>query len=121
MGSQGEGGRAFLADVHQADSVNLWSALLGGILFNAANILLVAAISIAGMSVAFPVGIGLALVIGVIVNYVELPVGDGRFLIGGVSFVVVAILLNASAYRRLATSAGKVSVKLKFPLNPALA
>ena len=111
IGSLSEGGRSFLADVGQADSANLWSAVIGGVIFNAANILLVAAISIAGMSVAFPVGIGLALVIGVIVNYIDLPVGDGRFLVGGVFFIVVAILLNAWAYRKLARSSGSVSVK----------
>ena len=95
LGSLGEGGRSFLADLQQADSANLWSAVLGGIIFNAANILLGAAIAIAGMSVAFPVGIGLALVIGVIVNYIKLPVGNVIILVGGVFFIVIAILLNA--------------------------
>jgi glucose uptake protein len=46
------------------------NALLGGVILNAANILLVAAIAIAGMSVAFPVGIGIALIMGVVVNYI---------------------------------------------------
>ena len=69
-------GRGFMEDVAQASSGNLFSAILGGIIFNAANILLVAAISIAGMSVAFPVGIGIALVLGVIVNYIDLPQGQ---------------------------------------------
>ena len=63
-------GRSFLADLAQADPGNLGSALLGGVIFNAANILLVAAIALSGMAVAFPVGIGLALVLGVVVNYV---------------------------------------------------
>lgn len=111
IGSSGEGGRAFLLDFRQADSANLWSAMIGGVIFNAANILLGAAIAIAGMSVAFPVGIGLALVIGVIVNYIDLPVGNGNFLVVGVSFVVIAILLNAWAYRKLAGKTGSVSVK----------
>ncbi len=111
LGSLGEGGRSFLSDLQQADSANLWSAVLGGIIFNAANILLGAAIAIAGMSVAFPVGIGLALVIGVIVNYIQLPVGNGSVLIGGVLFIVVAILLNARAYSKLARSSGSLSVK----------
>ncbi len=62
LGSSGEAGRGFLEDLAQADAKNLGSAFLGGIIFNAANILLVAAIAIAGMSVAFPVGIGLGFV-----------------------------------------------------------
>lgn len=110
-GSMGEGGRPFLEDLSQADSENIGSAVLGGILFNAANILLVAAITLAGMSVAFPVGIGLALVIGVIVNYIDAPVGDSTLLFAGVGLVVIAILLNANAYRKLSAQQQKVPTK----------
>ncbi|MDQ3291265.1 MAG: GRP family sugar transporter, partial [Bacteroidota bacterium] len=83
----------------------------GGIIFNAANILLGAAISIAGMSVAFPVGIGIALVWGVLVNYLDNPVGDSTLLFAGVGLVVLAILLNAFAYRRTAAQTKGVSSK----------
>jgi len=110
-GSMGEGGRPFLEDLSQADTENIGSAVLGGVLFNAANILLVAAITLAGMSVAFPVGIGLALVIGVIVNYIDAPVGDSTLLFGGVGLVVIAILLNANAYRKLSAQQQKVPTK----------
>ncbi len=111
MGSMGEAGRSFIPDLQQASSDNIGSAILGGVLFNAANILLVAAIAIAGMSVAFPVGIGLALVIGVIVNYIDAPVGDVTTLFAGVGLIVVAILLNAGAYRKMSSSTGNVSTK----------
>ena len=63
LGSMGEQGRSFLPDLSQATLSNIGSAFVGGVVFNAANILLAAAISIAGLSVAFPVGIGLALVL----------------------------------------------------------
>ena len=112
LGSIGTGGRSFLADLQQADGVNIGSALWGGVLFNAANILLGAAIAIAGMSVAFPVGIGLALVIGVVVNYLNAPVGSAGLLFGGMALIVVAILLNAFAYRRTtATNSMGLSTK----------
>ncbi len=101
LGSMGVAGRGFLADLKQADPANLGSALLGGVIFNAANILLVAAIAIAGMSVAFPVGIGLALVVGVIVNYWADPAGNAVLLFLGVAFIGVAIILDALAYRKL--------------------
>jgi glucose uptake protein len=110
-GSMGEMGRPFLEDISQGNSENVWSAVLGGILFNLANILLVAAIALAGMSVAFPVGIGLALVIGVIVNYLDQPIGNSTFLFGGVGLIVVAILLNANAYRKLSAQQQKVPTK----------
>ena len=101
LGSNGSGGRGFIEDVSQASTGNIFSAILGGVIFNAANILLVAAIAIAGMAVAFPVGIGLALVIGVIVNYIDNPVGNQLLLFGGVALIVLAILLNANAYRKM--------------------
>ncbi len=100
-GSIGSEGRSFLADLAQADGKSLLFAFLGGVVFNIANILLVAAIAIAGMSVAFPVGIGLALALGVIVNYISTPVGNPVVLFVGVAFVVLAIILSAMAYRKL--------------------
>ena len=100
LGSFGDGGRSFWADLSQATPQALGSAFVGGIVFNIANLLLVAAIDIAGMAVAFPVGIGLALVLGVIVNYVAEPLGDPVLLFVGVALVTVAIVLDAMAYRR---------------------
>ncbi|MBQ3289196.1 MAG: multidrug DMT transporter permease [Kiritimatiellae bacterium] len=106
-GSFGGGEWGFLANLKQASAANLGSAFLGGIVFNAANILLAAAISIAGMSVAFPVGIGLALVLGVVVNYVGAPKGDPLLLFGGVALIVVAILCNAFAYSLKSGTSGQ--------------
>ena len=107
LGSSGEEGRGFLADLAQAEPVNLQSAFLGGIFFNAANILLVAAIGIAGMSVAFPVGIGIALVLGVMVNYISQPIGNPQLIFGGVILITLAIVLNARAYRQLSAGNGE--------------
>jgi len=103
LGSTGGTGRGFLADLAQADPMALGSAFLGGVVFNAANILLVAAIAIAGMSVAFPVGIGLALVLGVLINFASKPAESGNpyFLFAGVALITVAIILNAVAYRQM--------------------
>jgi len=111
LGSFGESGRSFLLDVSQAHFGNLVSAFVGGIIFNIANILLVAAIAIAGMAVAFPVGIGLALVLGVIVNYVGSPVGNPVILFIGVGLVAMAIVLDAAAYRKLPSQSRGVTTK----------
>jgi len=110
LGSYGEKGRDFFSDFQQASNENIGSAIIGGIIFNAANILLTAAMAIAGMSVAFPVGIGLALVIGVIVNYLDHPLGNGILLTIGVGLITLAILLNAKVYRTSSAS-NKVSTK----------
>ena len=100
IGSIGSMGRSFMADLQQADSSNIISALIGGFIFNAANILFSAAIAIAGMAVAFPIAIGLALVLGVIVNYSASQKGDPVYLFTGVALVAVAIVINAIAYRK---------------------
>lgn len=101
MGSFGSDGRSFLPDLAQAQGKWLLSPLVGGVIFNLSNILLVIAIDIAGLAVAFPVGIGLALVLGVITTYMVKPEGDPVMLALGVAFVVVAIILDALAFKRL--------------------
>ena len=103
LGSYGSSGRSFMDDLRQADVHAVFSAALGGVVFNLANLLLVAAISIAGLSVAFPVGIGIALVLGVLVNYIGAPKGNFLMLIGGVILISIAIVLNARAYSKMQT------------------
>ncbi len=112
LGSIGTEGRSFLTDLQQAESSYITSALLGGIIFNASNILLSAAISISGMAVAFPVGVGIALALGVIVNYVNAPIGNSSLLFAGVALIVLAIIINAWAYKlKNASSAEKAPTK----------
>jgi glucose uptake protein len=111
FGSIGENGRGFIADLSQADPGNIGSAFLGGIIFNAANILLATAIALVGMSVAFPVGIGLALILGVIINYIGSQKGDPLFIFIGVGLIAIAIILNALAYKRASSGDQKVSTK----------
>ncbi len=92
---------SFVANLRTADGEHLLLAVLGGVVFNVANILLVAAIAIAGLAVAFPIGIGLALVIGSVLNYIIQPKGNPVLLFGGILLVIVAIVLDAFAYRKL--------------------
>ena len=99
LGTGGATGRPFLADVLSVDGHHALLAVLGGIIFNVANLLLVAAIEIAGLAVAFPVGIGLALVVGAVSSYVLAPAGNPVVLFGGIALVVAAIVLDAAAYR----------------------
>ncbi|HEY1580204.1 MAG TPA: GRP family sugar transporter [Terracidiphilus sp.] len=100
LGSMGTAGQPFLTDVSNAASKSILLAMVGGAVFNVANLLLVAAIDIAGLAVAFPIGIGLALVIGAISNYVISPKGNPLLLFGGIAMVVAAILFDAIAYRK---------------------
>ncbi len=99
FGSMGGSGRPFLEDITHIDVHHAVLAMIGGVIFNIANLLLVAAIDIAGLAVAFPVGIGLALVVGAVSSYVISPSGNPGLLFGGIALVVAAIVLDAIAYR----------------------
>lgn len=114
LGSFGEGGRSFCADLAQISGAAVTSAIIGGFIFNASNILLSASVSLAGMSVAFPVGVGLALVLGVIINYIGQPKGDAALLFTGVALVVVAIIVNgiASGKQQSGESSSKKGIAL---------
>jgi glucose uptake protein len=111
MGSTGESGRGFIQDLKQAEPHNILNAMIGGVIFNASNILLVAAMSIAGMAVAFPVGVGIALALGVIINYLYAPHGSASLLFGGVALIVAAIIIDAVAYKKHSITLQKVSGK----------
>ena len=101
MGSFGTEGRPFLQDIAQVSAKNVGSIILGGVIFNASNILLSASTSIAGMAVAFPLGVGISLVLGTIVNYIGAPKGDPVTLFIGVALIVVAIICNGIASGKL--------------------
>jgi glucose uptake protein len=103
----GNEGRSFLPDIAQAKGSSIWSPILGGIIFNLSNIMLVAAIAIAGMSIAFPVGVGLAMVFGVIINYIFQPYGKPFPLFFGLALAAAAIIINAAAYGKISIGKGK--------------
>jgi glucose uptake protein len=105
LGSNGDSGQAFLPNLGEASSNAIFYALLGGVVFNIANLLLVAAIDIAGMAIAFPIGIGIALVLGVLVNYIASPVGNPMLLFTGVGLVALAIVVDALAYKKISKGA----------------
>ncbi|MCM1151165.1 MAG: multidrug DMT transporter permease [Alistipes sp.] len=114
MGSTGDEGRSFLADLGQASGRSIGWVLLGGVIFNASNILLSASTALAGMSVAFPLGVGLALVLGVFVNYIGHPSGDPVLLLLGVALVVAAIVCNGIAsgmHQRAGGAASQTNTK----------
>lgn len=111
LGSIGSQGRSFLTDIAQAETKYMLSPILGGIVFNLANILVAAAIALAGMSVAFPVGIGIAMVLGVFINYITKPYGNPVLLFLGVALVTVAIVIDAIAYKKISATSQKPKSK----------
>jgi glucose uptake protein len=111
FGSIGNEGRSFLDDMNQADPKNLLSAAIGGVIWNVGTLLLVAAISIAGMSVAFPIGGGIGWTLGILINYIGKPEGNPLFLFSGTGFIVLAILLSMQSYKKLASHQQKPTLK----------
>lgn len=109
-GSIGAEGRPFLQDVAQASWGSIGWVLLGAVVFNVSNILLSASVSIAGLAVAFPLGVGIALVMGVLNNLLLHPVeGQNNLLLWiGVALVVAAVVCNGVA-------SGKVSNEERDP------
>jgi glucose uptake protein len=99
LGNTDRGPLSFFSNLAQADATHIAWALAGGVLFNVANLLLVAAIEMAGLAVAFPVGIGVAVAIAAPLNYLTAPKGNPTLLFGGVFLVLLAIVFNALAYR----------------------
>lgn len=117
LGSHGGTGRTFADEILHAGAAPILLGGIGGILFNIANLLLVAAIEIAGLAVAFPVGIGLALVIGAVSSYVIAPAGNVWMLFGGIALVLTAIVFDAVAHRlreQQAQSAGMRGIVLSL-------
>src|SRR5499433_3760106 len=111
MGSTGHDASSMMNNIHAADASNVVSILIGGAIFNLANLLLVAAIDMAGLSIAFPVSIGIALVVGVITSYVQQPKGNGTLLAAGVACAVIAVILDGKAYGSLASTGRSISRK----------
>jgi glucose uptake protein len=101
LGSTGNGSLGFLNNVHAADTSNIIWTMIGGAVFNLANLLLVAGIDMAGLAVALPVSIGIALVVGVVLNYIQQPKGNLLFLAAGVVFALIAVVFDGKAFGSL--------------------
>jgi glucose uptake protein len=111
LGATDSGPASFWNNLRQADAAHLLFALAGGVVFNLANVLLVAAIEIAGLAVAFPVGIGLAIVVAAPLNYAMAPRGNPLLLFGGAALVVLAIIVDALAYRKKESARQRLTAK----------
>lgn len=111
MGSTSNDATSFLNNIHSADRSNIGYTLFAGVVFNLANVLLVAAIDMAGLAIAFPVAIGIAMVVGVVSSYLLQPRGNAAMLAGGVTCAVVAVILDGKAYACLSNVNRELSKK----------
>jgi glucose uptake protein len=101
MGSVHADGLSFLANLRSADTANFWYAVAAGAVFNVANVLLVAGIDMAGMAIAFPLSIGIALAVGVVLSYLQNPKGSPVLLAIAVVCAIIAVIFDGRAYKAL--------------------
>jgi glucose uptake protein len=111
LGSTGHDASSLANNIHAAGTSNVVYALIGGAIFNLANLLLVAAIDMAGLAVAFPISIGIALVVGTVLSYALQPKGNAALLGLGVICALIAVILDGKAYGSLARAGQSVSRK----------
>ena len=120
MGSIGSNGESFLSNLCNADASSWWWAIAAAFVFNLANIIFVASVDIAGMAVAFPVGMGFSLVLGVLLNYIAKPEGNPVLIFAGMLCVVVAIIINARAYAGMSKKTGEDKAMMKKGISLAI-
>ncbi|HEX4039491.1 MAG TPA: GRP family sugar transporter [Acidobacteriaceae bacterium] len=111
MGATQPGPLSFVNNLHSASWSNILCAGFGGFIFNIANVLLVAGIDIAGLAIAFPLSIGIALVEGVLLSYMIQPKGQLGLLLGGVVMALAAVVLIGRAYGSMNASGRTTSKK----------
>ena len=111
LGSSHGGPFSFVPNMHQADTILLFCAALGGFVFNIANVLLVAGIEMVGLAIAFPLSIGIALVEGTVLSYLTRPQGNAALLAAGVIMALVAVIFIGMAYSARGTGGTVTSRK----------
>jgi glucose uptake protein len=114
MGSVHPDGLDFLSNLRAADTANFYYAIIAGVIFNVANVLLVAGIDMAGMAIAFPLAIGIALAVGVVLSYLQNPKGSPVLLGIAVVCAIIAVIFDGRAYKHLhdgRDAAGHVSTR----------
>lgn len=100
-GSMGFDGFTVMDDLLNASKHQILSGVAAGALLNFGNMLLMAAVAVAGMTLAFPVAFAVAMVIGGALTYLLSPAGSPSFLVLGGSVLLAAAMLDTLAHRRV--------------------
>ena len=101
-GSWGFDSFTFMDDLMRASKHSMAQAFGAGLIFNLGNMLLVAGVSLVGLSIAFPIGLGIAIVVGALIAQAVSPQGNPVLFFAGAAVVLVAVFVCGSAYRSLA-------------------
>jgi glucose uptake protein len=104
FGSLGLDGFTVFDDLSLAGKRQEAFAFAAGLIFNLGNLLIVAAISLAGMSVTFPVAFGVAAIVSAVMgNYLH-PAGNALLVYAGCASMLAAVIFSITAWRKLRAS-----------------
>ncbi|MCU1259435.1 MAG: putative integral rane protein [Bryobacterales bacterium] len=98
-GTLGFDGFSFTDDLLHAGKTQDLEGFIAGMIFNFGNMLLVAAVGLAGLSIALPVAMGVALVLDVILAFIFRPQGNSAVLFAGAAIILVALVTAIYAFR----------------------
>ncbi len=100
-GSLGFDGFSFRDDLQLAGKRQEVFAFAAGVVFNLGNMLLLAGVSVAGMSVAFPAGMGCGLVVAALWNWSLNAAGNLSLLLIGALALAAAVVFDVLAFKTL--------------------
>jgi len=101
VGNLGFDGFNFLDDLQHAGKRQWLFAFLAGVIFNLANMLLIAAVSVAGMAVSFALGIGIAVLVGTGLAAASRPPSNTLMLTLGCILMLTCVVVAAASDRML--------------------
>ncbi len=104
VGNFGFDGFNFLDDLQHAGKRQWMYGFLAGLIFNLGNMLLMAAVSVMGISLAFPMTAGIALLVGTGVGFASRASGNPMMLLLGCGLVLTSIIVTALLYRMIAVA-----------------
>jgi glucose uptake protein len=99
FGDLGYDGFTFIDDLQHAGKHQWVYCFLAGAIFNLGNMLLLGAVSVAGISIAFPMALGVAAVATTLAGLAGKPAGNTLLVLLGCALVLTSVVMNAIAYR----------------------
>jgi glucose uptake protein len=99
FGDLGYDGFTFMDDLQHAGKHQWVYCFLSGIIFNIGNMLMLASVSVAGLAIAFPMTMGVAVIVASLVGLGGKPPGNALLIVLGCGLVLTSVVMNAVAYR----------------------
>jgi len=99
FGDLGYDGFSFIDDLQHAGKRQWFFCFVAGVLFNLGNMLLLSAVSISGIFVAFPISLGIAVVFSAALGVLVTSGSNPTLVMLGCVLVFTAVVVSAISYR----------------------